>query len=160
MNEESMIRRDRMRFTKNSLSANLAILAILFDIFYFVSIYQSDRGTYYYSYIIGISIVYNLVFMLAAFLSSEGVKNYKKNYTYLLLALGVIQIARIFILPTQAHNTMLAGTTERVMGDGQFITLVVLLIASAVCLVASGVINFIKCNALEAHMKTLAEKAA
>lgn len=160
MNEESMIRRDRMRFTKNSLSANLAILAILFDIFYFVSIYQSDRGTFYYSYIIGISIVYNLVFMLAAFLSSEGVKNYKKNYTYLLLALGVIQIARIFLLPTQAHNTMLSGTTERVMGDGQFITLVVLLIASAVCLVASGVINFIKCNALEAHMKTLAEKTA
>lgn len=160
MNEESMIRRDRMRFTKNSLSANLAILAILFDVFYFVSIYQSDRGTYYYTYMIGISIVYNLVFMLATFLSSEGVKNYKKNYTYLLLALGIGQIVRIFILPSQAHSATLPGTAEQVMGDGQFITLVVLLIASAVCLVASGVINYIKCNALEAHMKTLAEKAA
>lgn len=160
MNEESMIRRDRMRFTKNSLSANLAILAILFDVFYFVSIYQSDRGTYYYTYMIGISIVYNLVFMLATFLSSEGVKNYKKNYTYLLLALGIGQIARIFILPAQAHSATLPGTAELVMGDGQFITLVVLLIASAVCLVASAVINYIKCNALEAHMKTLAEKAA
>ncbi len=160
MNEESMIRRDRMRFTKNSLSANLAILAIVLDVFYFVSIYQSDRGTYYYSYIIGISIVYNLVFMLAAFLASEGVKNYKRNYTYLLVVLGALQIVRIFILPTRAHSTTLTGTEELVMGNGQFITLVVLLIASAVCLVASGVINFFKCNALEAHMKSLEEKAA
>lgn len=159
MNEERMIRQDRMRFTKNSLSANLAILAIVFDVFYFVNIYQSDRGNYYYSYIIGISIVYNLVFMLAAFLSSEGVKNYRKNYTYLLLVLGVLQIVRIFILPTQAHNATLASG-EQVMGNGQFTALVGLLIASAVCLVASAAINYFKCTALEAHMKTLAEKSA
>lgn len=158
MNEERMIRRDRMRFTKNSQSSRLAILAIVFDVFYFVSIYRSDVGTYYYSLIIGISIVYNLLFMLATFLSSEGVKNYKKNYTYLLWALGVLQIVRIFILPMRAHTTVLNGVL--VMGDRQFITLVALLVASAVCLLASGLINLYKCSALEAHMKTLEEKTA
>ena len=74
MNEDLYIKRDRMRFTKNSLSSTLVILAILFDVFYFVNIYESDVGhnvgNFYYQIRIGASIVYNLVFMLAAFLAS------------------------------------------------------------------------------------------
>ena len=84
--EERTVKRDRMRYIKNSLAANLAILGILFDVFYFVKIYQSDVGTYYYTILIGVSIVYNLVFLLAVFLASEGVKNYKAGYTWLLAA--------------------------------------------------------------------------
>lgn len=162
MNEETMIRRDRMRFTKNSLSANLAILAILFDVFFFISIYQSDVGTYYYNFIIGLSVIYNLVFMLAAFLSSEGVKNYKREYTYPLLILGVIQLVRIFIIPMKAHTTVLnlGGVDTLVMGDTQFFLLVAFLVISAACLFASAVVNFTKCNALEAHLKLLEEKSA
>jgi len=149
-----------MRFTKNSLSANLAIVAILFDVFYFVKIYQSDVGNYYYNYLIGISVIYNLIFMLAAFLSSEGVKNYKKNYSYLLLLLGVGQIVRIFILPMRARGAVVSmgGAEVPVMVDGTFLWLVICLVASAVCLVASAVINLLKCAALSEHMKTLEEK--
>lgn len=162
MNEEQLIRRDRMRFTKNSLSANLAIVAIIFDVFFFVSIYGSNVGTYYYNIIIGVSVVYNLLFMLAAFLSSEGVKNYKKNYTWLLIGLGVIQIVRIFIIPMRAHSATVSigGVETVVMGDRQFMTLVIFMVASAVCLIASAVVNFFKCTALEAHMKTLTEESA
>ena len=72
---DAVIKKDRLRFTKNKLSANLSLLAIVFNAFYFVSIYKSDVGNYYYKLIIGISVVYNLLFMLAAFLSSEGVKS-------------------------------------------------------------------------------------
>lgn len=61
------IQMDRMRYTKNTLSANLVLLAIVADALYFVSLYQSDVGTYYYNILIGASVVYNLVFMLAAF---------------------------------------------------------------------------------------------
>lgn len=159
MNEEQMIRRDRMRFKKNKMSANLTLLAILLDVLYFVNIYQNDAGTYYYQYMIGISVVYNLVFMLAAFLAEEGVKNYKKNYSIPLVILGVIQIVRIFILPMDAHTTLLDDGTAA-MGDGQFTYLVVLLIASAACLVVAAVVNFIKCTALQSHMKMLAEQDA
>lgn len=158
MNDETLIRRDRMRFTKNSLSANLALLAILFDVLFFVGIYQRDVGDYYHTYMIGISVIYNLVFMLAAFLSSEGVKNYKKNYSFLLLALGVVQILRIFIIPWDAHNTLYQDV--RVMSDTQFIAEVAFLVVSAVCLVASAVVNYVKCTALEAHMKMLEEQSA
>ncbi len=160
--EERTIQRDRMRFIKNSLSANLAYLGILFDVFYFVSIYKSDVGTYYYNYIIGVSIVYNLVFMLAVFLSSEGVKNYKKGYSYLLAVLGVIQAARIFIIPMDAHSAtaVINGESVQVMQDGQFARVLVYLAVSAACLIGSAVVNFIRCNELEAHLKTLETQGA
>lgn len=155
--EERTIQRDRMRFIKNSLASNLAILGILFDVFYFVSIYKSDVDTWYYSILIGASIVYNLIFMLAVFLASEGVKNYKKSYSYLLAVIGALQIVRIFIIPGQAHaaTTIVAGETVAVMQDGQFSRVVAYLVISAVCLVASAVVNFTRCNELEAHLKTL-----
>lgn len=155
--EDRAIQRDRMRFIKNSLAANLAILGIIFDVFYFVSIYKSDVGTWYYTILIGASIVYNLVFMLAVFLASEGVKNYKKGYSYLLAALGVFQIIRIFILPVQAHaaDTVINGEAAKVMQDGQFFRVVVYLILSAVCLIAAAAVNFIRCGELSEHLKTL-----
>ena len=151
-----------MRFIKNSLSSNLAILGILFNVFYFVNLYQSDVGTYYYKIQIGASIVYNLIFMLAVFLASEGVKNYKKGYSYLLAAIGVMQIVRIFVIPMQAHSTptVISGVETTVMGNGQFYAIVAFLIISAVCLLASAVVNFIKCQELSEHLKTLETQRA
>ena len=156
-NEDRQIQADRMRFTKNTLSSNLAILAILFDVFYFVSIYKSDVGSYYYNIIIGGSIVYNLLFMLAVFLSSEGVKNYKLEYSYLLAVIGVLQLVRIFIIPMQAHGAavVIGGVETGVMGDGQFMRLIVYLVVSAACLLASAAVNYNKCRVLKAHMNTL-----
>ena len=160
--EDRTIQRDRMRFIKNSLSSSLALLGILLDVFYFVSIYKSDVGTYYYNYIIGISIVYNLIFMLAVFLSSEGVKNYKKSYSYLLAVIGVVQIVRIFIIPMTAHSTttIVNGVEMVVMQDGQFLRVVAYLVLSAACLIASAVVNFIRCGELEAHLKSLGIQGA
>ena len=155
--EDRTIQLDRMRFIKNSLSSNLALLGILFDVFYFVSIYKSDVGTWYYSILIGASIVYNLVFMLAAFLSSEGVKNYKPGYSYLLIALGVFQIVRIFIIPARAHaaEALVGGETVLVMQDGQFYRVAAYLAVSAACLIASAAVNLVRCRALAEHLKTL-----
>ena len=63
-NNEAMIKRDRLRYTKNKLSANLTLLAIILNALYFVSIYKSDVGSFYYNYLIGISVVYKLLFLL------------------------------------------------------------------------------------------------
>ena len=76
MNDEKTVRLDRMRYAKNSFSSGFALLAILFNVFFFISLYESDVGNYYYNILIGASILYNLIFMLAAFLCSEGVINY------------------------------------------------------------------------------------
>ena len=144
---------DRMRFTKNTTSSRLAILAIVFDVLFFISIYKSDVDTYYYTIIIGASIIYNLVFLLAAFLCSEGVKSYNTGYSWILIALGVIQIVRIFIIPMNAHQTMIGDSP--VMGNAQFIRTIIYLVASAVGLFASAVINWNKSRALKAHIASL-----
>ncbi len=162
MNEEQLIQRDRMRFTKNTLSSGLALLAILFNVFYFVSIYKSDVGSYYYNIIMGASILYNLVFMLVVFLSSEGVKGYKAAFAYVLLVVGALQILRIFILPMQAHTATIKVNKQEVlvMQTAQFIRVVVYLAASSACCLVAGVVGIRKSRALAAHMATLEQKAA
>ncbi len=160
MNEQS-VRLDRMRFTKNTTSSRLAILAIVFDVLYFVSLYKINVD-YYYTLIMGASILYNLVFMLAAFLSSEGVKNYKQGFSYVLCVLGIIQIARIFILPIPAHATTVkvGGAELLAMSDGQFTRVVIYLIASAACLFAAAAVNLVKSRALKAHIASLEGQGA
>ena len=157
MDEKKQIQLDRMRFTKNTLGSRLVYLAILFDVLYFVSVYESDVGTWYYQALIGVSIVYNLVFMLIAFLASEGVKNYRQGFSWVLCALGAGQIVRIFIWPTQAHATSVtvAGQEILAMSNGQFVRAVIYLAASAACLFVAAAVNFTKSRALKAHIAGL-----
>ncbi|MBQ6249437.1 MAG: hypothetical protein IJQ17_05515 [Oscillospiraceae bacterium] len=162
MNEDKNIRLDRMRYTKNTTASGLALLAILFNVFYFISIYESDVGSWYYNILIGASILYNLVFMLAAFLSSEGIKNYKIGYSYAMIILGVIQLARIFIYPMRAHAATVTIQEQAivVMGTAQFIRTVLYLALSAACLFAGAVVGIIRSRALAGHLATLESKAA
>ena len=162
MSEEKLIQRDRMRFTKNKLSSNLTYLAILIDVFYFICIYRSDVGTWYYNILIGASIIYNLIFMLAAFLSSEGVRNYKLGYSYLLGVLGILQIVRIFILPLQAHTAtvIIQDQAVTVMDGGQFARCVIYLLLSAACCLVAAVAGILRSRALSAHMASMEAKTA
>lgn len=152
------IKKDRLRYTKNKLSANLILLAIVFNALYFVSVYRTDVGSYYYKIFIGASIVYNLVFMLVAFLSSEGVKNYKISYAYAAIVLGVLQVARIFYLPREAHETpnpMVGFEDQMVMENDQFTYISVCLILSALLLVAAGVVGIMKTTTLNNYQAEL-----
>ena len=155
--EELTIKRDRMRFTKDKLSANLVIMAIVFDCLYFVSIYQTDVGSYYYTWVIGASIIYNLLFLLTAFLASEGVKNRKTGYTGLLIGIGVMQIVRIFYLPAKAHAAIVvvSGAELPAMTDGQYFYVVACLAVSAVCCIVAAVTSHINNENLAEHMKTI-----
>lgn len=47
------IRTDRMRYVKNTASSRLCYLAILLNVLYFVSIYKSDVGSWYYQILVG-----------------------------------------------------------------------------------------------------------
>ena len=156
------IKKDRLRFTKDSFPATLVILAIVFDCLYFVSIYQSDVGTFYYNWLIGVSIIYNLVFLLAAFLGSESVKNRRPGYSGVLILLGLGQIARIFILPAKAHaaTILVNGVEIAVMGNGQYLYCVSCLVISAVCCVVAALISSKNNKILADYMKTIETKAA
>ena len=140
----------------------MVILAIVANALYFVSIYRSDVGNYYYKLMIGASIVYNLVFMLAAFLSSEGLKNYRMTYGFVAIILGCIQIGRIFYLPKKAlkaANTVAGAKTATVMTQGQFNYVAACLIISAVLLVIAGVSGIIKTMTLNSYCAELEKNA-
>lgn len=160
--EDRLIERDRMRFVKNSACASLCYLALLADVFYFVLLYQQDVSTYYYTIQIGASVVYNLLFMLIVFLASEAVKNYDKKYSIVLLIVGIMQVVRIFVIPTTAHNTMIVinEVETAVMSSGTYTLALVYLLVSAAALIFSAVLNYSRCTALEAHLKSLESKQA
>ena len=61
--DREQIKKDRLRYTNNKISANLTYLAIVFDVLFFVSIYRSNVNTYYYNIKIGVSVLLNLVFL-------------------------------------------------------------------------------------------------
>lgn len=149
------IKKDRLLYTKNKLSANLTYLAILFGVLYFVNIYQSDVNTYYYTITIGLSVVYNLIFLLAAFLSSEGLKNYKISYGYTIIVVGVLQVARIWGIPRMAHNAieLVDGEEILVMGNGQYQYCVIMLLLSAACCIIAGVVGIYKSVTLDKYKK-------
>ena len=160
LNNDALIKKDRLRYTKNKLSANLTYLAIVFDCIYFVSLYSSDIkrpeiGGSYYVWMMGISVLYNLVFMLAAFLCSEGVKNYSIGHGFALMVIGAGQLIRIFVWPMKLHTTEVSEG-QLVMQDGQFIAVVVYLVASAALCVIAGVVAVLKTTTLrnyEAELK-------
>ncbi len=161
MKDEMTIKKDRLRFTKNKMSANLSYLAILFNVLFFVSIYSSDVGQYYYTYLIGISVVYNLLFLLTVFLCSEGVKNYSTVYSVILIVVGLLQIVRIFGFPVDANEAVMplpGGDTEQVMKTGQFVYTVILLLLSAASCIAAGVIGYIRTSILNNYKKEIGVK--
>lgn len=155
------IKKDRLRYTKNSISSTLAIVAIVFNVLYFVSIYntlEKDVGFFYYSITIGASVICNLLFLLFAFLCSEGIKNYKNAFAYGLIGLGTFQLIRIFGIPMDAHNTFVEATQANVMSDADFWYAVICLVASAVACYASAVVGIIKTRTLRNYEKLISEE--
>lgn len=160
--EELNLKKDRMRYTKDSFSSNMVLLGIVLNALYFVSIYQTDVGSYYYTWVIGASIIYNLIFMLAAFLASQGVSNRKSGYSGILALIGVMQIVRIFYLPAKAHAATVTIQAEEipVMSDSQYLFVVICLAVSAVCCVVAAVSSFMKNRTLRAYLQTIDNQVA
>lgn len=160
--DDLFIKRDRMRYTKDSFSSGLVLLAIVCNVLYFVSIYQTDVGSYYYNWIIGASVIYNLLFLLTAFLASQGVKSRKEGYSLMLLIIGLLQIVRIFYLPAKAHGAevKIGENVLRVMTDGQYIYVVICLAISALCCVVAAISSYISNKQLAQHLRQIQNQSA
>ena len=157
MAEIKNVKLDRMRYTNNSLSSLFCYIAIALDALYFVSIYSSDVGNYYYTINIGASVVYNLLFLLIAFLCSEGVKNYGKLYGGVVIGIGALQFVRIIGIPLGALTTMVSTGDGNVpaMDIWQFAYVSALLVISGAFCIASGIICILKSRALDNYRREI-----
>ena len=75
------IKLDRMRYVKDNLPSTFAILAIVFDVLYFVLIYKINND-FFYNSMIGVSIVVNLLFMLFGFWASMLLLIFRENFLF------------------------------------------------------------------------------
>jgi hypothetical protein len=154
--DKERIKLDRMRYVKDQLPSTCAILAIVFDVLYFVLIYKINN-VYFYNYLIGVSIIVNLLFMLFGFWFSIEVKNYHGKFGYFMIALGIAQIIRIFVYPMKAHAaTYLVGETMApVMTGPQFITSLIYLVASAAFMIVGGLMSIKYSKTLQNYLESV-----
>ena len=95
-NVNPVIQNDIMRYKKNKLGANLALLGLVFGCIYFIVLYaQVKNDDFYYKWSIAADVLLNLVFLLLTFLCSEQVKGYNRKLFWLRIVMGVVQIERI-----------------------------------------------------------------
>ena len=151
--EKRAIKIERMAYTKDKIPSWLALLAIIANVLFFVSIYRTNLSAYY-NYTIGVSVLTNLLFMLATFLCSEGVKTYKKSFGIAMIVLGAIEIGRIFFFPYKGITTIESTTNEPVMTANQFAFTVICLSLAAVLLVVGGIISIRDSRVLENSLKS------
>jgi hypothetical protein len=176
------IKTDIMRYKTNGISFWLCMLAIVFNVAMFLIIYTTKSCTSDYE--LGIDLLVNVIFLLAVFLTAEKTKAYNKTAGFCAIGLGVVEIIRIFWIPTKYHNMWLVWneeakavtealtaqgkTPEEIatslpilsgLNNGQFTWCIILLVAACLSLVAAGVVAIIKSNKLSAHLAKLEEKA-
>lgn len=171
MTSQNIINTDIYRYKRNKLAANLALLGLFINCLYFMLFYGINFDSYA-TMLIGGSVLVNLIVLLVTFLASEGVKVYNKNYSYVLLVLAVVQIVRIFIYPLDIASggsvlniaTSFSSMRIRYFGitytgntGGVSAILIVYLVLSAACLLASAVIGYIRAVQLEKFNKDLAQ---
>lgn len=161
---EKILQNDISRYKKNKLGASLALLGLVFNCLYFMLLYAYKQSTLpgtttatkFCTIEIGFSVLLTLVTLLVTFLSSEGVKGYNKKFCIVLLVLAAFQVIRIFSYPLYGlRNELLTinyfGLTNKTPGVNgiEFTILLVYLLASAACLVASAVISYLRIVSLE-----------
>ena len=160
---------EMMRYRANSSSYKYGMLAIVFSILAaFISL-----NSIQWDVDVIIKILGNIVILLFGFLSVEKVKAYDKRFSYVLLAFGVVCIARIFWCPlmlirdyTQflADPTVTGRLGQTVIGNQMMnaylpqsgytraIIAIVFLTLSSVCFLISGIIAYIKSTQYAQYM--------
>lgn len=136
---------EKMFYKNDKLSYSLTLVGLLLNVFYFFTLYRNN-GNFYYTYEMGISVIYNLLFMLFVFLSAEEVKVYKMPFSFVLMIIGLGQIARIFYYP---HKAYING----VLPEKRYETIIIYLVISAFFLIVAGIISLIKSTLLRNYLE-------
>lgn len=163
-----------MRYRTNGFAYKLGMLAIAFSILgAFICL-----NSYKWDLTIIIKILGNIVILLFGFLSIEKVKSYSLSYSYTLIGIGGLCVARMFWIPVrlitlyaqyQADPTnpeALKYLGASVIGDPKVnsylpqsgtirgVAAMVLIALSAVCFIGAGVQGAIKAKHYAEYMST------
>lgn len=165
---QQIIADDILRYKKNKLAGGLALLGLVFNCLYFMILYAlpNHKDKPIFTVMIGASVLFTLIVLLAIFYASEGVKGYNKKFAIVLLVCAVFQIARIFYYPLNGliDNTLMTSDANHTFGyfgiyfkssGPVFALMVIYLAASAACLIGAAVWGWIVAVRLEKFQKAL-----
>lgn len=168
MDSKTIVHIDVYRYKRNKIASSFALLGLVFECLYFMLFY-SLRVSQFYTALIGLDIVINLAVLLVVFLASEGVKSYNKKYCIPLLVVAVLQVARIFLYPTDiaaqggyitssaydmtSWSAWYFGTALSTGATSAI--LIIYLVASAACLVVSSIFGYVRATQLEIFTRKL-----
>lgn len=148
-----------LRYTKNSGSFWLCMLALVADVLYFTNAFSPVMGnvSFEIGVVIAIDVIINIVFMLFAFLCAEKLKAYQLEWSYVALGMGVAQIIRIFIVPFLSYDSVVNGETvvNHFISGGLRIQCIVWLILSAASLIGAAYIGYVKSKQLRAYLNEI-----
>lgn len=147
--EQRLIKLDIMKYKNDSISRILVILSIVFDVLYFTTLYKTNENNIF-TITLGISVIYNLLFMLATFLSSENLKVYNVKFAYFCIFLGVMQFVRIFNFPLDCLK-------DEIIKLSTYVYLTICLSLSGVCLLAGSIVSICRCTKLKNYLKSKGE---
>lgn len=156
---QQIIADDILRYKRNKLAQILAILGLVFNCLYFCVLYaipDSDMR----KMTLGFSVILTLIVLLMIFLSSEGVKGYNKKFSIVLIVIAAFQILRIFYYPLNGLiNDSLTGIGYfgyYPENSGFYFTIMLIyLLASSACLIASAVLGWVYAVRLQKFQKKL-----
>ena len=138
------IKVEKMKYKNDSISYALVLLSLVVNILYFANLYKNN-AQFYYTIEMGMSVLYNLIFMLGVFMCAEFIKKYNRNYAIATFVLGIMQIVRIFNYPLDALK-------EGALSQGNYNQLVIFLVISGALLIAGSIISFVNSTLLKEYV--------
>lgn len=182
--ENSKNKLEMMRYRTNGLSYMLGFIAIILSVFAaFISLNSMAVNTPK----VIIKIFINIFVLLSGFLCCEKAKNYSKKGSIMLIVLGAVCVARIFWIPLSMmidYTDMINNggnnfssyvldnglNVGKVMQGGAYairwlpqsgifrgVTAIVLLVASGLAFIGSGVIGFIRSTKLADYLQSISK---
>lgn len=148
-----------MRYTKNSISFWLCMLAIVADVLYFTNAFSPimEGVPFTVGFVVAIDVILNILFMLFTFLCAEKLKAYQIQWSYVAFAMGIIQIARIFVVPFLTYEIVQKGETlvTSFMDNPTKIQCIIWLAVSSISLIGAAYFGYVKSKQLKAYLNEI-----
>ena len=164
---------EMMRYRANSLSYMLGFLAIFMSLFGGFICFNSMNAV---TWVVLLKIAINVIIVLFGFLCCERAKSYNAKGSLILVALGVLNVVRIFWIPIylmRGQAALNAGKTSDLVGnvvdvnltkitgwlpaDGNFraVLAIIFFVLAAVAFITAGVIGYIRSKKLSTYLSSI-----
>ena len=132
---------EKKKYKNDTFAYIFVLLGIVFNCFAFIKLYEQNAN-FFYDYRMAFSVLFNLIFMLAVFLTAENVKKYHRSYAIVAIVIGALQFLRIFDYVTDAHS---AG----VIANNVYTYIIIFYALSGASLIIGGIVSCINSTILK-----------